>query len=210
MNNQNKMSVVDDVEEMFKGIEKTLQNIKVHKLKNNRKKIDIEINDFKKTIRRINKYLCEHMDEFSGIYISYIDVQLKKYGKEFTSLDVDNNDGVCKEKESISKNNDTILKKAKSESKKTTQKLRQGLTELNEAKAIGDESQIVIEIDNKKLEKIGGNIEQINSESQLANKRISRFLKRIYTDKIILSFIFLIFVAIGVIMYLKYSPQSII
>jgi hypothetical protein len=107
--------------------------------------------------------------------------------------------------ESKLKTNDELLTDAQATSKKTTQQLKEGLSKLNECEQIGTESMITIKIDNEKLKKINETVDHIDTDLQISQKLLNRFLKRIYTDKLIWCFLCIIILLIIVIVLAKYQ-----
>ena len=101
--------------------------------------------------------------------------------------------------------NDGMLREAQIISKETTQKLKENLSKLNECEQIGTESMIIIKIDNEKLEKINETVDHIDTELQISQKLLNRFLKRIFTDKLIWCFVCIIALVIIVIVLAKYQ-----
>jgi hypothetical protein len=105
----------------------------------------------------------------------------------------------------VPKTNDEYLNEAKQISANTTKKLKDSLTQLEEAKNIGGDALIEIEIDNKKIQNINNKLDQIESDSKIATKLITRFFKRLYTDKLIIAFVFIIMCLIVIIFLFKYD-----
>lgn len=101
--------------------------------------------------------------------------------------------------------NDEMLHSAKTTSKNTTESLKKSLEMLVESKDIGDNSLITIDLDNKKLEKVKRNLDEIESDSKIAQKLLTRFVKRLYTDKLILCFIVIVVLLIVIIVLIKYN-----
>lgn len=101
--------------------------------------------------------------------------------------------------------NDNYLNEAKKVSSNTTKILKKSLEELEETKNIGTEAMITINIDNDKLQNINNKMDEIQSDSKIAMKLITGFAKRLYTDKMIMLFTFIIVCLTVVIILFKYK-----
>ena len=100
--------------------------------------------------------------------------------------------------------NNELLVDASATSKKTTQELKISLAELHQCEVIGQDAIITIENDNKKIKGIDKKIEEINTDAQMAQKLLNRFMKKIYTDKLIWCFLCIIALLIVIIVLAKY------
>jgi hypothetical protein len=105
----------------------------------------------------------------------------------------------------VPNNNDSILKEAKEVSSTTTSNLRRSMEDLQRCREIAEEAQITIDMDNTKIQHINKHIDEIQSDAQIAGKLITRFIKRLYTDKLILMFIFIIMCLIIIIVLIKFK-----
>lgn len=101
--------------------------------------------------------------------------------------------------------NDDYIKESKQLSSNTTSTLRKSLQELEESKQIADECMVQINIDNDKLNNINENVDQTQSDGKIAIKIITQSLKRLYTDKLIILFTFIIVSLIAIILLFKYK-----
>lgn len=103
------------------------------------------------------------------------------------------------------KTNKEYLKESKTISSNTTKVLKNSLVDLEEAKHIGENAIEILEIDNDKIKNTNDKMDNIQSDSQIAIKLISMTLKRLYTDKIIIMFTFIIVCLIVIILLFKYN-----
>jgi len=103
------------------------------------------------------------------------------------------------------KTNNDYLNEAKKVTTNTTTILKKSLEELEEAKNIGTEAMITINIDNDKLQNINNKMDAIQSDSKIAMRLITSFAKRLYTDKLIMLFTFIIICLIVIIILFKYK-----
>lgn len=101
--------------------------------------------------------------------------------------------------------NDDYLTEAKQTSTSTTLVLKKSLQEIEEAKEIGDEAIKIMVIDEEKFKKINIKIDEIDSDSKIAMKLMTRFVKRFYTDKLIMLFTFIVISLITIIILFKYK-----
>ena len=101
--------------------------------------------------------------------------------------------------------NDEYLNEAKNITSNTTKALKQSLQQLEEAKEIGNGALITIKIDGDKINNINNKMDEIQSDSKIAMKLITRSFKRLYTDKLIMLFIFIVVSLIIIILLFKYK-----
>ena len=99
--------------------------------------------------------------------------------------------------------NQELIVESKYQSAKTTENLKKSLKELEEAKELGENSLITIKIDNEKLDKVNQNLEEIQTEAQISVKILTRFSKKIFTDKLIILFSFLVLCTIVLVILIK-------
>jgi hypothetical protein len=99
--------------------------------------------------------------------------------------------------------NDEMLHSATVTSKQTTVALKQSLQKLTECEEIGNSALATIDLDKAKLEKVNANLDTIESDSKIAQKLLTRFVKRLYTDKLILCFVVIVVLLIVVIVLMK-------
>jgi hypothetical protein len=98
--------------------------------------------------------------------------------------------------------NNELLSEAKMIQKNTTSELKTSLQLLVQTNEIGDAAIEILNKDNQTLSRINENIENIDTDLSLSKKYIARFMKSIYTDKIIIAFVCLIFlIIIGIVLY---------
>lgn len=125
--------------------------------------------------------------------------------KERKYLFGEQKDSKCDEEKDIKNNNDELCKEAKKISAKTTEDLKQSLTVLVQCEDIGNAAVSKLAEDNAKLERINTTNDQIQSDLQISKKLLTRSLKRLYTDKLILCFVFIICALITIIVLSKYN-----
>lgn len=105
--------------------------------------------------------------------------------------------------------NDELLDRATDTHKDTTKQLRNALGELVQADEVADATLVTLEEDRKRLEKVDHRMDEIQGDLALSNQLITRFVKRLYTDKIIILFTCLIVCAIaGIIAYSVIDPDQ--
>lgn len=98
--------------------------------------------------------------------------------------------------------NENLLNKADTTAKHTTQQLREGLHDVNQAQATAEEVAVTLHKDRETIQKISQNVDEIESDLQISQKLLTRFIKRLYTDKIVICFTCLIVCALaGIIAY---------
>ena len=64
---------------------------------------------------------------------------------------------------------------------------------------------VILEIDNEKIKNATNKMDTIQSDSQIAMKMITSTMKRLYTDKLIIMFTFIIICLIIIIVLFKYN-----
>jgi len=96
-------------------------------------------------------------------------------------------------KEKLVKNNDGYLDRATEINRNTTQQLLDGLRIVEETRQIGQTTVETLEDNKDKIKKINHNLDETQGELKLANTLMTRFLKRIATDKVIIAFTTLVF-----------------
>jgi hypothetical protein len=97
------------------------------------------------------------------------------------------------------------LIEAKQTTLNTTQILQNSLQQLNQATEIGNHAIITINMDSSIIENTNNNLDNIQSESNIAIRLLTRFAKNIYTDKLIIMFVLIIVCAIAIILLYKYK-----
>lgn len=105
--------------------------------------------------------------------------------------------------------NDSLLDKAKEVQEDTTNKLRDGLRVIEGTREQAKMTAAQLEQDREKIKRIDAGLDEVVSELEISKKLITRFVKRIYTDKIIIAFTFLIVVGLaGIIVYAAMNPDQ--
>lgn len=101
--------------------------------------------------------------------------------------------------------NREYLKESKKISSNTTNVLKNSLIELGEAKGIAENSIEILEIDNNKIKNANDKMDDIQTDSHIAMRLITSTMKRLYTDKLIIMFTFIIICLIIIILLFKYK-----
>lgn len=83
--------------------------------------------------------------------------------------------------------NTELLDAAFNINRDSTNKLKDALAQLHETNNIGTDILSTLEDNKKKIKKITSNLDEIDSELELAKRRITVFAKRLATDKVIIS-----------------------
>jgi hypothetical protein len=102
-------------------------------------------------------------------------------------------------------NNEEYLSEAKNQALNTTSVLKTTLQELVEVTDIANNALVTINMDNNKLQNATNSMDVIQSQSKISMKLITGTLKRIYTDKLIIMFTFIVVCLIIVILLFKYK-----
>lgn len=104
-------------------------------------------------------------------------------------------------------NNDTLLDKATAQQKETTSRLKDGLAVIEQTREQGKFTAAQLEEDREKIKRIDAGLDTVDSELEISKKLVTRFIKSIYTDKIIIACTFLVVVGIaGIIVYSALNP----
>ena len=114
-------------------------------------------------------------------------------------------DGHKTREQSELKTSDDLLREATDTTKKTTQMLKSSMQDLHNSVEIGQDALITISIDNDKLANINTKLDTIDSDAKIAGRLITRFSKRLYTDKLIISFVIIIVCLIIIMILFKYD-----
>lgn len=101
--------------------------------------------------------------------------------------------------------NDQYLEESKKISKKTTQILTESMVDIDKSLDIGKAGLEIIVEDNKKISNVSENLDKIQEESSIGLKILTRFTKRLYTDKIIMLGVCMIICLIVLIILFKYN-----
>lgn len=106
------------------------------------------------------------------------------------------------------KTNDEYLAKASMTTKNTTDELKSSLQKLEECRDIGNNAIITISIDNDRLARVRDRIDDIDSDLHIAHRLLTRFTKRLYTDKLIWCFVIIIIGLITIILLMNQDILS--
>ena len=74
--------------------------------------------------------------------------------------------------------------------------LRSALRTIEETKAIAADTMVTIHINNGRIEAVTKDVNEIDSNLTIASKHVRTFTRRLATDKIIMGFVLLIFIAV--------------
>lgn len=106
-------------------------------------------------------------------------------------------------------NNAELLGRAKEVEMKNTEDLKGALATALATKEVGMHTAAVLEADKEKINSINMGLDNVESELAISQKRLTVFMKRLYTDKIIIAFTFLIVCGIvGIIVYASLNPSQ--
>lgn len=184
-----------------------------HKYKNNYIKL-------KQTIRgKINKLEELNNDnkfKYNNKIKKYKD-KLNGYINEYRSLtdrivkiNLDNDESFEEPIEkpvATAKNNDQVIIEINKINAKVKADLEESVEKIYEMKEIGTSAMTTLISDGEKLENVRNNVDTIDSELVIAKKRITIMFKRIYTDKILMTFILLICAIIVTIIVLRNTKK---
>jgi len=105
--------------------------------------------------------------------------------------------------------NDDLLDKAKSTQEETLMKLKSGLATVEATKEQGKFTAAQLEQDREKMKRIDSGLDNVQSEMELSQVLITRFVKRVASDKVIIAFATLLVLAIlGIIIYAALNPNQ--
>lgn len=107
-------------------------------------------------------------------------------------------------KESKVSTNSEYLKRSTQTARATSDKLRESLQELHESREIGRETLPVLYNDNERIRNAQTNLENIESDAHVAMKLITQTVKRLYTDKLIILFTFIVVCLIIIIILMRF------
>lgn len=106
-------------------------------------------------------------------------------------------------------NNTDLLNKAGSIQKDNTEKLQEGLQVLNSTLETAKHTAATLEADKEKMIRISSGLDNVESELAISQKLLTNFVKRMYTDKVIVALTFLIVCGIiGIIVYASLNPDQ--
>ena len=106
--------------------------------------------------------------------------------------------------------NDTLLSGALAKQEDTTVKLRDALTQVEQTRETGRYTAAKLEEGREKIRRIDAGLDEVESELEISRKLITRFVKRIYTDRVIIAFTTLIVLALaGIIIYATLNPGQV-
>lgn len=105
--------------------------------------------------------------------------------------------------------NTELLDKALDTQQTTTAKLKEALTTVEATKETGRFTAAQLEEDREKLKRIDAGLDEVESELAISAKLITRFVKRLYTDKVIIAFTALLVLGIvGIVVYAALNPNQ--
>lgn len=105
--------------------------------------------------------------------------------------------------------NDELLDRALDTEKNTLSKLKQGLATVEQTKEQGRLTAAQLEQDREKLKRIDAGLDEVQSEAQLSQVLITRFAKRLATDKVFIAFAFLLVAGlVGIVTYAALNPNQ--
>lgn len=100
------------------------------------------------------------------------------------------------------KDNDRLLNEASGTARDTTAKLRQGLNDVQESQATAEQVALTLQEDREKIQNITHNLDEVESDLTISSRLVTRFMKRLYTDKIVIALTCLIACAVlAIIIY---------
>jgi hypothetical protein len=150
----------------------------------------------------LKKYDKNDIKKFKDICSEFKNIQNSEYRKElFKKID---EESYCSNELKYC-SNDEILEKSKNISTNTTSTLKTCLNELVESDNMAQSAVIIINLDNDKIITINNNLDQIQSDITIARKLLTRFTKRLSTDKLIWLFLSIIIILIVLIILFKYG-----
>ena len=105
--------------------------------------------------------------------------------------------------------NDELLDKASGIQQDNLSKLKAGLATVEATKEQGKFTAAQLEQDREKMKRIDSGLDNVQSEMELSQVLLTRFVKRIATDKIVIAFATLLVLAIvGIIVYAALNPNQ--
>lgn len=105
--------------------------------------------------------------------------------------------------------NDELLDKALSTEEATLAKLKAGLATVETTREQGKFTAAQLEQDREKLKRIDAGLDEAQSELQMSTVLITRFAKRVATDKVVIAFAFLLVVGlVGIVVYAALNPNQ--
>jgi len=103
--------------------------------------------------------------------------------------------------------NDELLDKAGGIQADSLAKLKAGLATVEATKEQGKFTAAQLEQDREKMKRIDSGLDTVQSEMELSQVLLTRFVKRIATDKVVIAFATLLVLAIvGIIVYAALNP----
>ncbi len=107
------------------------------------------------------------------------------------------------------KTNTDILEDANQINVKTTQQLVIALQTVHTAIGVGVETAATLDENRSKIEAINKGLDEVESELTMSKRLIVNVVKRLYTDKVIIAFTFLVVMGIvGIIVYATLHPGA--
>lgn len=106
-------------------------------------------------------------------------------------------------------NNDELLDKAADVQQSSLAKLKQGLATVETTKEQGKYTAGQLQEGREKLQRIDQGLDEVQSELELSTVLLTRFVKRIATDKVVIAFATLLVLAVvGIIVYAVMNPNQ--
>ena len=103
--------------------------------------------------------------------------------------------------------NDELLDRAEGIQKDSLQKLKAGLMTVEATKEQGKLTAAQLEQDREKMKRIDSGLDGVQSEMELSQVLLTRFVKRIASDKIVIAFAALLLLGIvGIVVYAALNP----
>ena len=103
--------------------------------------------------------------------------------------------------------NDDLLDRAGGIQQDTLAKLKQGLATVESTKEQGKFTAAQLEQDREKMKRIDSGLDVVQSEMELSQVLLTRFVKRLATDKVVIAFATLLVLGIvGIIIYAALNP----
>lgn len=219
--------------EQIRAINKSYRNVvdKLRLIKGNKRKTEEKLDllnarqalkeDFigKKQAARANIALVKAKVESLAIVK---EKELKDLQEDFREIDSEFKElGVLAEREELFEgakrggndpskmNNDQLLGAALDIQKQNKEKLKEGLQTVIATKETAMHTAATLEQDREKITRISTGLDEVESELAISTKLLTNFVKRMYTDKIIIAFTFLVVCGIvGIVVYAALNPNQ--
>lgn len=107
------------------------------------------------------------------------------------------------------RNNDDYLDRAHAIHMDTTSKLAASLAELQAARGVALNIAETLEQDKDKVRTVSSNLDTIDSELAMGQRRVTNIIKRIATNRIVIAFVFLVVIGVaGICIYAALNPSQ--